>query len=445
VSTGGWSWWAGIDWGSEHHQVCVIDASRRRVAEVRVEHSAKGLDEIVRVLTAATGGHLDQVAVAIEQPRGAIVETLLAHELAVFAINPKQIDRFRDRHSVGGAKDDRFDAFVGADGLRTDESLFRRVQLDPPKILALREWTRMHDELTTELGRLSNQLWEQLHRYYPQVLKLSSAVDEPWIWDLLARAPKPADAQRLRPKQVAVILKARRIRRIAADQVVARLREPALTVAPGAVEAASSHVRMLLPRLQLVEQQLRECRHQIDQVLDDLDEPPIAGGAPDDAAGGSPPPANEGEPGPATARPRPSDVAIVQSFPGAGRIVTATLLSEAAGPLMERDVGTLRTRCGAAPVTRKTGKQKRGRILMRRACNARLRDAVRHWSANYINNDERGRMHYDRLRAAGHEHERALRGIADRLLDVLIAMLRDGTTYDPTRRKAWTPKPKDDA
>ena len=90
----------------------------------------------------------------------------------------------------------------------------------------------MHDELTTELGRLSNQLWEQLHRYYPQVLKLSSAVDEPWIWDLLARVPTPADARRLRPKQVAAILKARRIRRVAADQVVARLQEPALTVAP---------------------------------------------------------------------------------------------------------------------------------------------------------------------------------------------------------------------
>lgn len=422
--------------------MCVIDANGRRVAEARVEHSAKGLAEIVRVLTAATDGHLDQVAVMIEQPRGAIVETLLAQEIAVFAINPKQVDRFRDRHSVGGAKDDRFDAFVGADGLRTDESLFRRVQLDPPKILALREWTRMHDELTTELGRLSNQLWEQLHRYYPQVLKLSSAVDEPWIWDLLARAPKPADARRLQPKQVAAILKARRIRRVAADQVVARLREPALTVAPGAAEAASSHVRMLLPRLELVEEQLRECRHQIDQVLDELDEPPVADGTPGDGIDGSTPPAPAGE-GEPVAAPRPSDVAIVQSFPGAGRIVTATLLSEAAGPLMERDIESLRTRCGAAPVTRRTGKQKRGHVLMRRACNGRLRDAVRHWSANYVNNDERGRMHYDTLRAAGHEHERALRGIADRLLDVLIAMLRDGTTYDPSRRKAWTPKPKD--
>lgn len=443
MSTEGWSWWAGIDWGSEHHQLCVIDAERRRLAEVRVEHSAKGLDEIVRVLSAATGGHLDQVAVAIEQPRGAIVETLLAHEIAVFAINPKQVDRFRDRHSVGGAKDDRFDAFVGADGLRTDESLFRRVQLDPPKILALREWTRMHDELTTELGRLSNQLWEQLHRYYPQVLKLSSAVAEPWIWDLLARAPMPADAKRLQPKQVAAILKAHRIRRVAADQVVARLREPALTVAPGAAEAASSHVRMLLPRLQLVERQLRECRHQIDQVLDDLDEPPVASGAPSAAGGGSTPPANEGEGGATSAPSRPSDVAILQSFPGVGRIVTATLLSEAGEPLTERDADSLRTRCGAAPVTRKTGKQKRGRILMRRACNARLREAVRHWSANYVNNDVRGRMHYATLRAAGHGHERALRGIADRLLNVLVAMLRDGTIYDPTRRKAWTPKSDD--
>lgn len=430
-------WFTGVDWGSEHHQVCVVDRQGARIVETRVEHSAAGLAQLVAVLAQCTEGRLDHVAVALEQPRGPIVETLLEHQIAVFSINPKQVDRFRDQHSVGGAKDDRFDAFVIADALRTSPRLFRRLTLEPPQILALREWTRMHDELTTELTRLSNRLREQLHRYYPQVLKLSEGVDEPWIWDLLARAPKPVDAQRLRPAVVTAILRARRIRRIRADQVLACLREPALTVAPGAAEAASHHVRLLLPRLQLVREQLRLCVHQLDELLGDLEEPPPEGGAveanPSAHAEGADSAEEPGSSACATP-PRPTDAAIVSSIPGVGRIVAATLLSEAAGPVAARDLTALRTRCGTAPVTKRTGKQKHGHVHMRYACQARLRDALHHWSANYINHDERGRRHYDAMRARGHSHARALRGVADRLLSLLVTMLRDGTEYDPSRR-----------
>jgi len=89
----------------------------------------------------------------------------------VFAINPKQMDRFRDRHTVAGAKDDDLDAFVMADSLRTDQRCFHRVELDEPAVLRLRELSRMADDLQTDSNRLANQLWEQLRRYYPQMLK----------------------------------------------------------------------------------------------------------------------------------------------------------------------------------------------------------------------------------------------------------------------------------
>lgn len=439
-------WFAGVDWGSEQHEICVVDAKGERVAQARVDHSAAGLAELVAVLASVSGDRLDQVAVAIEQPRGPIVETLLEHQIAVFAINPKQTDRLRDQHSMGGAKDDRLDAFVIADALRTSRRLFRRLVLDAPKILALREWTRMHDELTTEKVRLSNRLREQMHRYYPQVLKLSEGADDAWVWDLLMRAPLPAQAQGLRPATITAILRAHRIRRIRADQVLAILREPALTVAPGAAQAASEHVHMLVPRLRLVHEQVRQCVHRLDELLGDpdLDEPSSEGGSGQDRLA---PPANpeaseDTEDPRRPSPPRPTDAAILSSIPGAGRIVTATLLSEAASALRQRDLMALRTRCGTAPVTRKTGKQKRGHVHMRYACQTRLRDAVRHWSANHIQHDLRGRRHYDALRTCGHDHERALRGVADRLLSLLVAMLRDRTEYDAERRN---PQPKEAA
>ncbi|HYO96426.1 MAG TPA: transposase, partial [Polyangiaceae bacterium] len=116
----------GIDWGSELHQVCVMDSTRRVLLEKAFAHSRKGLGELVEAILKVTGEGTERVAVAIEVPRGPIVDTLLEKDIAVFAVNPKQLDRFRDRHTVAGAKDDRRDALVLADSLRTDKHAFRK-------------------------------------------------------------------------------------------------------------------------------------------------------------------------------------------------------------------------------------------------------------------------------------------------------------------------------
>ena len=125
--------------GSELHQVCVMDSTRRVVVEKAFAHSGKGLGELVEAILKAAGEGTERVAVAIEVPRGPIVDTLLEKDIAVFAVNPKQLDRFRDRHTVAGAKDDRRDALVLADSLRTDEHAFRRVRLGDPLLVESRE------------------------------------------------------------------------------------------------------------------------------------------------------------------------------------------------------------------------------------------------------------------------------------------------------------------
>src|SRR3954453_19597055 len=119
------------------------------------------------------------------------------HGYSVFAINPKQLDRFRDRHTVAGAKDDRRDAFVLADSLRTDLPLFRRLQQESAQSIRLRELSRLEDDLTQDHNRLINQLREQLHRYFPQLLQISSAAEDAWVWDLIEIAPVPAVACKL--------------------------------------------------------------------------------------------------------------------------------------------------------------------------------------------------------------------------------------------------------
>ena len=101
------TFYVGVDWGVEFHQACILDAHGEKICQRRIEHSGPGMLEFCDFLQALTNGEASALAVAIEVPRGPIVEALLEHNYAVFSINPKQLDRFRDRHTVAGAKDDR--------------------------------------------------------------------------------------------------------------------------------------------------------------------------------------------------------------------------------------------------------------------------------------------------------------------------------------------------
>ena len=401
-----YEWFVGIDWGSQQHQVCVLDRDRRRVGERVVDHDGASLARLADWLWTVSAGHPQRVAVAIEVPRGAIVEGLLERGFHVFAINPKQLDRFRDRHSVAGAKDDRRDAFVLADSVRTDQPSFRRLQLDGPQLLRLRELSRAEETLLEEFRRSANRLRDQLHRFYPQMLELCSAADEPWLWDLIDLAPTPAPAALLSEEQVQRVLKAHRIRRVTAKEALTCLQAVALPVALGAAEAAQAHCAFLLPCLRVLAEQLKACSQQVSALLSTLAEEPGEGKG-------------------------PSDVAIVLSLPGVGRKITAWLFAEAAQPLAERDYQVLRTHGGVAPVTKQSGKRRV--VVMRRGCNPRLRNALYHMARVAMQRDAHFSSVYAALRAKGQRHGQALRNIGDRLLRILMAMLRHRTCYDASR------------
>ena len=159
--------YVGIDWGTVTHQVAVLDAQRVLLGERAIAHEAVALHGLTEWLTQLAHGEPARVAVALEVPRGAVVDTLLERGFHVFALNPKQLDRFRDRYTVAGAKDDRRDAFVLATALATDQPAFRALAREDPLLIELREWSRVEDELREEWGRLASRLREQLHRFYP--------------------------------------------------------------------------------------------------------------------------------------------------------------------------------------------------------------------------------------------------------------------------------------
>jgi transposase len=407
ISEGAFHIFVGIDWGSESHQVCVINGARKVLLEKSYAHSGAGLGELVTAVLQAAAGQADRIAVAIEVPRGAIVDTLLEKDVVVFAINPKQLDRFRDRHTVAGAKDDRRDAFVLADSLRTDQHAFRQVRLGDPALVELRELSRVHDELKTERIALGNRLREQMQRYFPQILAIGSVYDDRWVWDLLEKAPTPELARHVSLAKIGSLLKRYRIRSLSPEQVREALAAEPLRVAPGVVDACRRHVELLLPRLRLAHEQKLEVEREIEKLLERL---------------------SVADQGKAEHR----DARLLQSLPGLGKLVCATMLAEASEPLEKRDYSALRTLCGVAPVTRRSGKQYA--VSMRTSCSRRLRLAVFYWAGNAIQLDPHWKNRYAVLRAAGHSHGRALRGIADRLLATLVALLKTNSLYDPERR-----------
>jgi transposase len=404
-------WYLGIDWGSETHHWCLLDAQGQVRGERAVGHTAGAVHEAVQWVRALTGTAPHETAVAIETPHGALVDTLLDQGFGVFAINPKQLDRFRDRFSAGGAKDDRRDAQVAADALRTDRRAFRRVSSDDPVIIQLRDVSRLLEDLRVDEGRLANQLREQLYRVDAAWLTLSPAADDPWLWTILCATPHPDAWRSLARRRIASALRAHRIRRLTVDEVVRAVEQPRLTVAPGVADAVAIRITALMPQLLVVHEQRTLAARQADRLLDQL--------------------ASRGE-APEDERREHRDVEILQSLPGVGRIVAATMLTESAGPMTDRDYFTLRTFAGTAPVTKRSGKRVFF-VHMRYACKRRLRDALYHWSRTSLQCDAGTRAYYDRLRARGHGHARALRSVADRWLRILVAMLRTGTLYDSAR------------
>ena len=120
--------YVGLDWGTEFHRACILNSRGEILRECRIDHSGQAITDFVRSLHEMGNGKPDQVAVAIEVPRGPVVEALLEGGLVVFSINPKQLDRFRDRYTVAGSKDDSRDAYVAADSLQTADAALQRVQ-----------------------------------------------------------------------------------------------------------------------------------------------------------------------------------------------------------------------------------------------------------------------------------------------------------------------------
>lgn len=401
--------YVGVDWGSRTSHAFATGCAGEKLSEGAFESHSELLAFLSKLSTVP-----GEVAVAFERRDLALVDAVLDAGYAAFSINPKRVDRFRDRFSCAGAKDDRRDAMVLSSSLRTDSHAFEQVAALEENQSRLRSLHRLRGRITKDARAAANQLLYELYRVFPTVVGLCPGADAVWFLDLVEAifdAQSPADVPR---SSIEDIIKKRRLRKLSVDDVAAVLQQPRPNVPRHLVADAGFAARVHLKQLRLLVEQQQLIEREIDMQLKAMRAP-------------------EGH--------DPTDVDLLFSMPGFGPIVVATLVAELGRQLSERDRQRLRILTGVAPVTKRSGKS---HVVQRRlACNERARQAM-FYAARVAIRDPRFREVYNAMRARGLNHARALRGVGDCMLRVLVGVLRTGKPYEQNHSESASKALADD-
>ena len=383
----------GIDWARDDHAVSIVDAKGREITRKTIGHNAVGLRDLLTTLQRAGVSE-----VAIERPDGPVVHALLEAGITVVVISPNQLKNLRGRYGSAGNKDDRFDAFVLADTLRTDRTRLRPLQPDSPATVALRQTCRARKNLVAHRVAIANQLRAHLMIVFPGAVGLFADIDSPISLAFLARFDCQDRADWLSVTRMANWLASVGYSgRTHASELHRRL-----TAAPrGAAGIDGATITATFVEvLSTVSAQIKTLDQSIAEQLD-----------------------------------AHADTHIFTSLPRSGTFRAARLLAEigdcrARFPTPE----SLACLAGVAPSTRQSGKVKH--VGFRWAADKQLRDAVCDFAGDSRRANPWAADLYNRARARGHDHPHAVRILARAWLYIIWHCWHDEVAYDPTQHRA---------
>jgi len=387
---------AGIDWASVDHAICILDAEGTVLERFFVVHDAAGLKTLVRRLLKA-----GVEEVGIERADGPVVNALLQAELTVLVITPGQLKNLRSRYGSAGNKDDRFDAYVLADVVRTDRARLRPLERDSAATTAMRTTVRARRDLVEHRVAAANQLRAHLQLIFPAATGLFAAIDSAISLTFLERFTTQARADWLSPTRLADWLAkvgycGRTSAEVLHDRLLAAPR--GTTGADDQTHAATTHAYVAL---------LRVLNTQIAALEDNLTD---------------------------QLRTHP-DTHIFASLPRVRTLRTARLLAEigdARGRFPTAD--SLAALAGVAPSTRQSGKVKA--VTFRWGANKQLRDALCDFAGDSRHDNPWAADLYNRAIARGHDHPHAVRILGRAWAHVIWACWHNNLSYDPSQHRA---------
>jgi transposase len=394
---------AGDDWAEDHHDVEVQDQAGRVLGRARLAEGAAGVarfHELIGRFADPDAGP-DQVVIGIETDRGPWVAALIAAGYGVYAVNPRQVARYRERHGTSGAKSDAGDAHILADMVRTDSHQLRAVAGDSDQAQAVKVVARAHQALVWERTRHVLRLRSALREFFPAALEAFDDLTAPDALELLARAPDPASAARLSVAQITAALKRARRRGAAgkAQRIQAALRSEQLGQPAVVTAAYAATVRSAAAVISVLNEQTSVMEAQVESHFG-----------------------------------RHPDAEIIVSQPGLGAVLGARVLAEFGDdPHRYADARARKNYAGTSPVTRASGKKKA--VLARYVRNRHLADALHQQAFCALTASPGARAYYDQIRARGVSHHAALRQLGNRLTGILHGCLKTRTAYDEAA--AW--------
>ncbi|MEU5307135.1 IS110 family transposase [Streptomyces noursei] len=397
--------WIGDDWAEDHHDVEVQDDTGRKLTAARLPEGVEGIAKLHDLIARHGGKDLEpsDVTIGIETDRGAWAQALTGAGYRVYAVNPRQAARFKERYATSGAKNDKGDAHALADMVRIDHAQLRPVAGDSDQAQAVKVVARAHQTLIWERTRTFQRMRSALREYYPAALSAYAdlALTSTDALELLVKAPTPqAGAKLTRTQITSVLARHRRHHRdTKANTIQTALREKQLTL-PEPVTAAYAATVVAYARILIgLNEQIEAMEAQVKAHF--------------------------------LAHP---DAEIHLSMPGIAEITGARVLAEFGDdPTRYASAKARKNYAGTSPITRASGKVRT--VQARFVRNNRLADALQRQAFCALRSSPGARRYYDKQRDRDLEYNPALRQLGNRLVGILHGCLKTRTRYNEAT--AW--------
>ena len=388
--------YVGVDWSDNFHVVYVTDETGDSLAAFKVDHTPEGIESLfLKVKEHAQNPA--EVLFALETPKGLLSSAILEAGFTLYPINPKAVDRYRDRYKVSGKKDDYFDAMVLANILRTDRQNHRALVPDSLLTRELRAYTDGYQALVKTQTRLTNQITSCLKNYYPVALGIFGKIDQSITLSFLSRFPTPDSFRRGSKAKIENLLKKNHYpgAREKMLEIYALSKKPQFEIEEPIARANSLLLLSLARQTKETLSSLKEFELKIAELLE-----------------------------------QHPDTDVFSSLPGAGKITTAKLISNF-GDNRERygKVSCVQADAGTCPVTIGSGKSLR--VSFRYSCRKPFRAAITQFAFTSLQKSKWAKQRYDKYRHNNSkDHNLALRCLGNAWLEIIYPMWRDRKPYD---------------
>jgi transposase len=394
-------YYLGVDWGDRVHQLYGGNENGTKVMEMKLQESPEGVAELGRWLDQSRAEDVELWA-AIEKPHGRIVDFLLDHGVVVYPVNPKVLDRARDRFRMSQSKSDPFDAWVLSEFLRTDHGHLRPLAPNSEQAQELKMLTRDQQRMVRHKTRLLNQLKITLKEYYPRAVEVFADLESGVAVDFLKQYSTPTALSKLSRKQWSRFTEQHpHLGQARSTKLWEELKKPQLMIPDHVIRAKAQLLEVLLDQL---EASLRTVEKYSDKIERFFASTPAA--------------------------------RLVEKLPGgkSGTLLPMIWAELGDAPDRWQSFKHLQAEAGAVPVTKSSGKSRI--VEFRFSCNKQLRYAVYWFAFISINRSEWAKAFYRDQRARGHSHPQALRALGAKWLKIIFVMWRDHKPYDETHHLA---------